>query len=340
MIKIKEKRKKEETMKHAFEKKVLEREKAKGAPKVEMFYMKKTASIQDINLAALRQEMNQEGNDITKEDIKEIFQVIKVGDHMINVCIYKKEDNRKKRAVLFLHGGGFFGGSVKTKANQCKYLAEQADAIVISPEYRLSPECPYPGPIEDVMGTLDWMTEHAEKLKIYEDKIAIMGESAGGTLAANCCLRDTKQRIGLAIYIYGAMDLTPAERTPYHWDYSLYEMNEEQKDYIMNRLFRFKELTEYIEDLYVQNGDSTKDGMVSPLYAKDLSGMPATLMIEAEFDYFKISNDEFVKRLDQAGKDVEVILYEGLDHGFFDRLGSLEQTEDCIREVADRIRNM
>lgn len=260
---------------------------------------------------------------------------------MINIHIYRgKDTGKKKNAVLFIHGGAFFGGDVKTKGNQCRYLAEQADAVVISPEYRLAPETPFPGAVDDVMGTLDWITEHAEKLKIDEDKIAVMGESAGGTLAANCCLMDQKERIKLAVYIYGALDLTPAERTPYHWDYSLYDMYEGQKDYIMNRLFRFKELTDYMEDLYVQNGYSTMDGEVSPLYAEDLSKMPKTLMVEAEFDYFKICNDEFVKRLTEAGINTEVILYEGLDHGFFDRIGSLFQAEDCIREIAERVKRL
>lgn len=335
------KEKLEEKTPHAFEKKVLDREMAKGEPRVGMFYQKNQVPSEDLDLALLRTEMKREGEDITTSEIQELSKIIKIKDHMINIHIYRgKDTGKKKNAVLFIHGGAFFGGDVKTKGNQCRYLAEQTDAVVISPEYRLAPETPFPGAVDDVMGTLDWITEHAEKLKIDEDKIAVMGESAGGTLAANCCLMDQKERIKLAVYIYGALDLTPAERTPYHWDYSLYDMYEGQKDYIMNRLFRFKELTDYMEDLYVQNGYSTMDGEVSPLYAEDLSKMPKTLMVEAEFDYFKICNDEFVKRLTEAGINTEVILYEGLDHGFFDRIGSLFQAEDCIREIAERVKRM
>ena len=63
-------------------------------------------------------------------------------------------------------------------------------------------------------------------------------------------------------------------------------------------------------------------------------------MIEAEFDYFKICNEEFVKKLEEQGKDVDVIYYEGLDNGFFDRLGSLQQTQDCIDEIAKYIKEM
>lgn len=342
MIKTCIKEKLEETKPHAFDTKVFAREKAKGEPEVDMFYKYGYTSIEHMDLMAFRQDMKREGEDITTEEIKEVYHMIPMKDYMINGCVYEKArtTENKRKAVLFLHGGGFFGGDVKTKGNQCKYLAQQTDAVVVSPEYRLSPECAYPGAVQDAMGTLDWMTEHAEMLNIDADHIVVMGESAGGTLAANCCLRDEKNRIEMAVYIYGALDLTPAHKTPYHWDYSLYKMEESQKNYIMNRLFRFKELTEYIEELYLQNRYSATDGEVSPLYAENLEKMPKTLVIEAEFDYFKICNEEFVKKMDAAGKDVEVILYEGLDHGFFDRLGSLPQTADCIREISKRIKEL
>lgn len=335
------KKKLEEKRPHAFERKVLEREMAKGEPRAEMFYQKNQISIENLDLAVLRAEMKVEGKDITTSEIREFSKIIKVKDHMINIYIYKGKDaGKKKNVVLFVHGGAFFGGDVKAKSNQCKFLAEQADAVVIAPEYRLAPETPFPGAEEDVMGTMDWITEHAEDLNINEEKMIVLGESAGAALAANCCLKDVKKRIKLAAYIYGVMDLTPAEKTPYHWDYSMYMMEEKQKDYIMNRLLRFKELACYMEALYVQNGYSTNDGNVSPLYAEDLFGMPKTLMIEAEFDYFRICNNMFVKRLMEAGIDTEVILYEGLDHGFFDRIGSLYQAQDCICEIAERIKEI
>ena len=140
---------------------------------------------------------------------------------------------------------------------------------------------------------LTWIEENAERLNIDTDKMAIMGESAGGHLAINTCLKDEKQRMKLAVSVYGVMDLSKAEDTPYHWDYSLYQMAEEQRDYIMNRLFRFKELNDSMNDLYLQNGESTLDGEVSPLFSKHLDCLPKVLMIEAEFDYFRVCNQEF-----------------------------------------------
>lgn len=334
----------EEKRPYYFEKKVIEREMEKGAPRVDEFFKPNETVLEDIDLGQIRIDMKRESEDITTEEIIETTKIIALKDHMIEITIYERKDQKdskeKRKLALFIHGGGFIGGDVRTKGNQCRYLAQQSGAVVISPEYRLAPETPYPGAEIDVIGTIDWIEENAERLNIDTDKMAIMGESAGGHLAINTCLKDEKQRMKLAVSVYGVMDLSKAEDTPYHWDYSLYQMAEEQKDYIMNRLFRFKELNDSMNDLYLQNGESTLDGEVSPLFSKHLDCLPKVLMIEAEFDYFRVCNQEFEKRMQEAGKDFDVIYYEGLDHGFFDRLGSLPQTQDCIDEIAKYIKEM
>lgn len=340
MVRRIRKKKIEETIPHAFEKKVLEREKAKGKPRTDLFYQKNQTKIEDLNLIQMRREMKRPGKDITTEEILEIPRLVNVGDHKISIIIYRKRKMASNApALLFIHGGGFFGGDVETKRNQCRYLAEQSDAVVISPEYRLAPEALFPSQIQDVMAALDYITDHAEELGVHKEKIAVAGESAGGTLAVNCCLLDGKHRIKLAMIIYGALDLLPSEETKYQWNYDKYEIFDGQKEYIMNRLYRFKEMTDYMGELYLPDGYSPADGAVSPLYAEDLGNMPRTIMIEAEFDYFRLSNEEFVKRLETEGKDTEVLFYEGLDHGFFDRLGDLPQTADCIEEMAGYIRH-
>lgn len=334
----------EETRSCFFEKKVIEREMGKGKPRVDEFYKQSQTKIEDIDLGQIRTDMKREGEDITVSEIIETTKIIPVKDHMIEITIYERKDqegsDQKRNVMVFVHGGGFIGGDVKTKGNQCRYLAEQSGAVVVSPEYRLAPETPYPGPEVDVNGTIDWLEENAQRLNINPDKMAIMGESAGGTLALNACLKDEKKRMKLAVSVYGVMDLSKAEDTPYHWDYSLYQMAEEQKDYIMNRLYRFKALNDSMNDLYLQNGESTLDGEISPLFSEHIDRLPKVLMIEAEFDYFKICNEEFVKKLEEENKDVDVILYEGLDHGFFDRIGNLQQTKDCIDEIAQYVKEM
>ena len=241
--------------------KVLQREKAKGAPRVGEFYKENDILLEDIDLGQIRIDMKREGEDITTEEIIETTKIIALKDHMIEITIYERKDQKdskeKRKLALFIHGGGFIGGDVRTKGNQCRYLAQQSGAVVVSPEYRLAPETPYPGAEEDVLGTIDWLEDNADRFNIDTDKMAIMGESAGGHLAVNACLKDKKQRMKLVVSVYGVMDMSVAEDTPYNWDYSLYQMKKKRKnkrDYIMNRLFRFKELNDSMNELYLQNG--------------------------------------------------------------------------------------
>ncbi len=332
----------EEKRPHYFEKKVIEREKAKGSPKVDEFFAKKEFVVEDIDLGQIRADMQRVGEDITTSEIVETTKIIPVEEHMIEITLYERKDqadsNEKRNVVFFIHGGGFVAGNVRSKGNQCRYLAEQSGAVVVSPEYRLAPETPYPGAEIDIAGTIQWVEDNAERLNIDVDKMAIMGESAGGNFAVNACLKDPDKKMKLVIPIYGALDLNKTEDTPYHWDYSLYEMAEEQKDYIMNRLYRFKALDGSVKAMYLQHGESASDGEISPLFSEHLDRLPKVLMIEAEFDFCRICNEEFVKRLKEEGKEVDEIYYEGLDHGFFDRLGSLPQTKDCLDEIAKYVK--
>ena len=143
------KKKLEETKQHAFEKKVLQREKAKGAPRVGEFYKENDILLEDIDLGQIRIDMKRESEDITTEEIIETTKIIALKDHMIEITIYERKDQKdskeKRKLALFIHGGGFIGGDVRTKGNQCRYLAQQSGAVVVSPEYRLAPETPYPG---------------------------------------------------------------------------------------------------------------------------------------------------------------------------------------------------
>jgi acetyl esterase len=91
-------------------------------------------------------------------------------------------------AVLFVHGGGFAAGDLDLDDPRCRHYASQTPCVVVSVDYRLAPEDPFPAGFEDVLWCWDWMTSHASDLKIDADRAAIAGSSAGGALAAGACL--------------------------------------------------------------------------------------------------------------------------------------------------------
>ncbi len=114
------KKKLEETKQHAFEKKVLQREKAKGAPRVGEFYKENDILLENIlDLGQIRIDMKREGEDITTEEIIETTKIIALKDHMIEITIYERKDQKdskeKRKLALFIDGGGFICGDVRTK---------------------------------------------------------------------------------------------------------------------------------------------------------------------------------------------------------------------------------
>lgn len=340
-LKIRIKPSPEEKRKGALDCRVLERIKSKMKSKAQgkNTGAEQEPEIENIPLEEYRSQMGSQNIDISEGTISIQHRLIKINDHYINVHIYDNKDGSKNRsAVVFFHGGGFLGGSPKALDNQCKLLAERSGAVVISPDYRLAPENPFPCGVQDCKGTIQWAYDNYKLLGIDKNKIAAAGESAGANFAAVCALNDNKNIIKLLMIIYAAIDVNKVEDTFYKWDYSLYDMLEEHKPYIIARLNRFRDLNLIANKLYIQNGVSADDPDVSPVLSENVSRLPKTLIIEGEFDFFRISNDVFAKKLEENGVDVEVIRYLGMDHGFYDRLGTCPQTEDCISEMAESVK--
>ena len=103
---------------------------------------------------------------------------------MIGIRIYRSEPRTKSPGILFFHGGGFVSGSIATHDVYALGIAEASGFPVISINYRLAPENPYPAAVEDAYDALVWIVEHADRLELDADRLAVGGDSAGGTLTA------------------------------------------------------------------------------------------------------------------------------------------------------------
>lgn len=237
---------------------------------------------------------------------------------------------------MYLHGGGFIGGSIETMNNQCRLIAERAQTLVISLDYRLSPESRFPDQYYDAKETIDWLSLNHKDLNVLDSQIYVAGDSAGATLAVACGLTDDKHQIKKIISLYGALDFTSIDKTIYHWQYSDYQMDDQEKKLIHTRLNKFAILSKLIQKIYMGSADST-DPLVNPVYATDFSNFSPLVMIEAEFDYFLQSNKYFAEVARKHDIQVDEVLYKGLDHGFFDRLGSLPQAEDAVDVIVSAI---
>lgn len=226
--------------------------------------------------------------DITK-DISTEVRDIYLGDRNINVRIYSpKNSSDNMKCMIFIHGGGFFGGDVDVVENPCKLIAERANAVVVSIDYRLAPEYPFPCGLNDCFEVLRYIYNNPNEFKIDKNKIAISGDSAGGNIATICSIRDRDLKTNMIKYaalLYPVVTLSNKENTYYSWDISKYDIHKDNE--LMERTARsLKNSVEIAKKLYLQGKVSDDNVEVSPLLS-DLSGLPKTLVVTAEYDFLK-----------------------------------------------------
>ena len=198
--------------------------------------------------------------------------------------------------LLFFHGGGWVTDSVENYDRVCSRMAQDTGHIVISVEYRLAPEYRFPIGLEDCYAAA--RTLYLDLLKEDQDKITIMGDSAGGNLAAAVCLLARARGEFMPkrqILIYPALGNCYTEESPYE------SVHENGTDYLLT-----SERMENYLLLYENSKEDRQNPYFSPLMEKDLSNMPDTLILTAEFDPLRDEGEEYGKRLKEAGNYVEM----------------------------------
>ncbi|MDR1794050.1 MAG: alpha/beta hydrolase, partial [Erysipelotrichaceae bacterium] len=207
------------------------------------------------------------------------------GDHKIDVFLIRPANATGLLPVMvYLHGGGYTAGNMSLYLQQMKLVAEKAQALVVFPEYRLAPECPFPGPVEDAWATVRWVYENHQELGIDAKRLMVAGDSAGGGLTNACLLLDENHIIQKAFLIYPAVDSTDyRKQTRYHWSYDAYPIIEEQKEFAHSRIERIKGASKVSEkdSLYIQGKTTYDDPLVSVIYTEKakLKAFPPVIMV-------------------------------------------------------------
>ncbi|MDD3224782.1 MAG: alpha/beta hydrolase [Clostridium sp.] len=288
----------------------------------------------------IRQSMGWDNIDITTRQIHTEFKSIEGENGKIAIRIYSPLNIEKVPCLIFFHGGGFIGGTVGVVENPCKAIADKANAVVISVDYRLAPENPFPKGLNDCFDVVKYAYNNSEQLKIDKDKICVSGDSAGGNLSAVCSLRDRNEKTNMIKYqalIYPVVILTNKKGKEYEWDISQYNIKD-NNELITSKVTELSD-TLMIEELYAMN-ESLENTYMSPLLENDFCNLPKTLVITAEYDFLRIQGEVYVKKLINAGVDARNIRYKGMDHAFIDKCGIYPQAEDCIAEIAKDIKSL
>src|SRR5262249_5257951 len=207
--------------------------------------------------------------------------------------------------LMYFHGGGWVIGDLDTCEGICRSLANGAGCIVVAVDYRLAPEHRYPAAAEDCYAATAWAAEHARELGGDSRRIAVGGDSAGGTLTTVVALMARDRGgppLGHQLMVYPVTE--HSYETASYRDFA--------DGYLLNL-----ELMTYFWNQYLGGASDGLDRYASPLRAPDLRGLPPALVITAEFDPLRDEGEAYAARLREAGVPVTLSRYDGVFHAFF-----------------------
>lgn len=248
----------------------------------------------------------------------------------VNCRVYKKEGLKENLpCIVYIHGGAFIGGSLDVSENPCKLIAEGINGIVISVDYSLAPEKPYPLGLNDCRKVVEYIEENNFLYGIDKNKIGIVGESAGANLATIVANENSNIKFqGLVYPVVTFVDKNPF----FNWDIDLYE-NPYKEEKIYNFINSLRNCEDLVQKLYIQRELDPRREDLSPIFNKNLSKAKKTLIAVSEYDYLRVQGEAYGKLIHKAGVETKIIRYEGVNHAFLDNLGIYPQAEDTINEI-------
>ncbi|MFC7392643.1 alpha/beta hydrolase [Scopulibacillus cellulosilyticus] len=235
--------------------------------------------------------------------------------------IYMPSDQINLPVLIYYHGGCFVSGDLETHDRQLRMLANIGQCLVVGVDYRLAPEHVYPSAHDDAFKAAHIVREHAMSWGGNPDNVTIVGDSAGGHLALVTCLRLKEQGQWMPkrqILIYPMLDATASSGS-----YKKFG-----DDYVITRDALLSGFENYLSNISPDHPEA------SPLYRNDLSGLPQTYILTAEYDPLVDEGEEFYRRLLEYGVDAQCQRYFGVNHGFFQLTGISLAAKKAIKDVA------
>lgn len=266
--------------------------------------------------------------DLPAADVKVANRTLEGPASKIPVRIYTPHSaaDKPRGIVLYCHGGGFALGDLDAYDSVCRSICLSSDCVLLSVDYRLAPEHPFPAAIEDCFSALNWVADNAVELGADPKKLAVCGDSAGGNLAAVLTLlaRKNGPSICYQLLVYPVTSAAPGE-LPSHDEYG--------EGYVLS-----KKAMHYFNRYYFGESALAPDFRGAPLLADDLSGLPPALIMTGAYDVLRDDGRQYADRLIEAGVPTTLIEYRGLSHGFLNMASMLPGAHLALDQVGSALR--
>jgi acetyl esterase len=244
----------------------------------------------------------------------------------IPVRVYRPTEEPQLPVLVWLHGGGWTLGSVEMHDPIARNIANAAGCVVVSVDYRLAPEHPYPAPLDDAFAALQWVAGHAAEIGGDATRLAVGGDSAGGNLAAVCALlaRDAgAPRLALQVLVYPVTD----------HGFATASYRDNGKGYLLEEA-----QMRWFYDCYTRGGADPTDWRISPLQAPSFENVAPALVVTAEFDPLRDEGEAYAHALERAGVTATLRNYDGMVHAFFGLPVTFDDAKRAFDDVAQALR--
>lgn len=248
---------------------------------------------------------------------------IKVKDEEeIRVRIYTPEGDGPFPALVYYHGGGWVIGSIEMFEAANRLIATEGNVVVVSVDYRLAPEHPYPTPIEDCYAALEWVAANAEEINVDPDRISVGGDSAGGNLATVISKKALDQNgpaIQSQILVYPVTNL---------------EFNTDSYKEFAEGFGLSRNLMKWFGKHYLSDENQANEPDVSPLKYDSVKGLPPAIIIAAENDVLKDEGFAYAEKLKQDGVHIQYELIPGVIHAYYSNMIFFEdETRQSVQHI-------
>jgi acetyl esterase len=245
-------------------------------------------------------------------------------DTRVRIYARTSDTTVTRPGLVYFHGGGGVVGDLDTHDEPCRVLADRSGCVVVSVDYRLGPEEPFPAAVDDALAAFRWVVADAHVLGIDPDRVAVGGDSMGGNLSAvvsQLARDDGGPRPCFQLLVYPATDRTKTTRSGHLF---------------ADGFFLTDALTRWFYAHYAGGVDPT-DPRISPLLAQDVRDVAPALIVTAGFDPLRDEGEFYARRLREAGVDVRYRCYRALIHGFIQMTGVVPAAAVAMHEIADEL---
>jgi acetyl esterase len=236
-----------------------------------------------------------------------------------------RADDGPSGGLVFFHGGAWVLGNLDTHDCLCRILANESGCRLVSVDYRLAPEHPFPAAVDDACAATAWVAAHAAELGIDPNCLAVAGDSAGGNLAAIVCqsMKDSGLAIALQVLLCPVTDIAAD--------------NQSRREFVEG-YFLEGPLMSWAGAHYLPAGADLNDPRLSPLRAPDLSGLPPAVIHTAGYDLLRDEGKDYADALERAGVEVRYVCHEHMIHHFYAMGGAIPYARTALKAMGTDIK--